>query len=268
MISSLVSSCISARVAPGWLAWLLVAMAFQATRSLALTVSLGTNQVAATSQLLRVPVRVSGGEAVTEMAAVVLVNGGGVPFGKLPGPRIVGIDFTGSIWGATEGDRIVFGQDPDGAQFAEVSVALTSVGKTVAANGILFTLILDLAGLPPGKHSIELKSEDPVVGETVFLKNGASLPATLGLGAVEIVGGNTSTEFAAIAEAQANGGLGLKFFGRPGHTYIVLATPALDPPVWTSQGNPIQGVGTTNLWIAPAALLSGRTNLFFKIEEK
>jgi hypothetical protein len=258
----------SSRVVHRWLGLLLLATGLLDNRVMALAVSLGTNHVASSSQLLRMPVRVSGGEAVTEMAVVVLVNGGGVPFGKLPGPRIVGIDFSGSIWGTNDAERVVFGDDPGGLQLAEASVALRSVGKTVAADGILFTVILDLAGLPPGKHSIELKSLDANVGGTEILRNGITLPASFGFGGIEIVDANGSSPFAVTPVLQPDGGLGLRFPGRAGHAYIVLASPVLNPPVWASQGSPIQGAGITNLWIAPPALLSGKTNIFFKIEEQ
>ncbi|HNQ87904.1 MAG TPA: hypothetical protein PKM73_04645 [Verrucomicrobiota bacterium] len=251
----------------GWFQFVLALLIASTVPCLAATLSVGTHSARPGTSLVRIPIQVLGGEWVSEMSAVVLVNGGGLLLGGLPGPGIAGVDFTGSIWGGSDADRVVFGDQPGGAQFAEPSVALRAPGQRTAANGIAFTLLLNIAGFPPGRYPIALGSTNPAIGSSRFFLAGAAVPVATEPGVLEISDDQPLT-FRVDIVRQTGDGLALRFPTVARRTYRVEASDAIQPPQWATVSDPLSGTGGTVEWPVPQSLLTGHPRRFFRIESR
>lgn len=129
-----------------------------------------------------VPIPVTGGDAVTDMAGTVEV--GNPP---AAGPTITGVDFTGSIWEAAPGGYLGFGSPPPAGPTVEPQVVLLAGGQTVAGNGTLMTLTVDISGRPAGDYPIRLSGT--LAGTTQFQNGGTAVPATFITGILRLVDG-------------------------------------------------------------------------------
>lgn len=130
-----------------------------------------------------VPVLVSGGDSITDMA-------GAVEVGNPPaaGPIITAISFAGSIWTGAPGGFETFQSIPMPAATIDPSASLKVGGQSVGGNGLLCTITVNISGLPVGDYPVRLNGT--LEGDTAF-QNGAGndVPATFVAGIIRIVGG-------------------------------------------------------------------------------
>lgn len=250
---------------PRWVLLALLTLGLAHSACGAVTLTVGTHRVQPGTAPVRVPVLIAGGQPVSEMAAVVLVNGGGLLLGGLPGPGIVAIDFADSIWGSGDAERVVFGAEPGGAQFAEPSVALRTAGRSVSASGLAFSLVLDVAGLPAGQYSIALGSSDPAIGVSRLYLAGVPVPVTLNPGSLEIAGSEPAVFRVSLVRLES-GRLALRFPTAIGRTYRVQSSTSVTPAAWTSVSEPLAGTGSEFEWPIPEALRAASPQRFFRIE--
>lgn len=219
------------------------------------TIGIGTVSVEADRDAVAVPILVSGGDAVTDMTAYFQIGDGGLAFGGTPGPKITGIDFTGSIWEGSSGfsaaATFTGGSSPTPTQIEEVVVSLETSGETVAASGLLCTLILDTEGFAPGE-TFELKITNAVppdnVTTTEFTNAGAPVPANLSNGTLVLTDASAPVEAPALSVELANGAARLSFDSVNGVTYTIEWNPGLTPTGWTTVSPSISGDGTRITW--------------------
>ena len=148
--------------------------------SATLTVDPGIVRVSAGSATVQVPVNITGGDLVSDMAG--LVETGSPP---AAGPSITAVSYTGSIWNnAGGGFASFYTSAPPGATVGP-NVSLNTAGQTVAATGLLFTLTVNIAGLPPGDYPIRFTNT--LGGDTIFARSGNVVPANYGNGIIRIV---------------------------------------------------------------------------------
>ena len=137
--------------------------------------------VGATS--VTVPIMVSGGDAITDMAGLVEV--GNPP---AAGPTITAVSYAGSIWNSAAGGFDAFQGIAMPAATIDPSVSLKVTGQSVAGAGILCTITVNITGFGVGDHSVRLSNT--VGGDTVFLNGaGDEVPTTFAAGIIRIVGG-------------------------------------------------------------------------------
>jgi hypothetical protein len=137
--------------------------------------------VGATS--INVPIMVSGGDAITDMAGLVEV--GNPP---AAGPTITGISYTGSIWNNAPGGFDAFQSIPMPAVTIDPSASLKVSGQSVSGTGLLCTITVNITGLGLGDYPVRLANT--LDGDTVFLNGaGDEVPATFAGGIIRIVGG-------------------------------------------------------------------------------
>jgi hypothetical protein len=115
------------------------------------------------------------GETLTDMSLLVQVADGGPSLGSIAGPTITGIDFTGSVWDATDysvspSPGLAVG-DFNQLIGYDVSIAF-GTGSPVPANGILASINIDATGYTAGQ-SFELKLVNTVGGDSSFLGAGS-----------------------------------------------------------------------------------------------
>ena len=130
-----------------------------------------------------VPIMVSGGDAVTDMAGLIEV---GSP--PAAGPNITSISFAGSIWTTAPGGFVSFQSIPMPAATIDPSAGLNVGGQTVPGTGLLCTITVNITGLPVGDYPVRLNGT--LGGDTVFQNGfGNDVPANFAAGIIRIVGG-------------------------------------------------------------------------------
>jgi hypothetical protein len=142
----------------------------------------GVVKVPVGTSTVQVPVFMSGGDPITDMAGLAEV---GSP--PAAGPTITAVSYAGSIWNNAPGGFVSFFTDNPPAATVGPNVSLKIAGQTVAANGLLLTLTVNIAGRPAG-------------GSTQLANGSNAVPATYTAGVIRIVTGFEAwqlTEFAA-----------------------------------------------------------------------
>ncbi len=137
--------------------------------------------VGATS--VTIPIAVTGGNAITDMAGLIEV--GNPP---ASGPTISAISYAGSIWNAAGGGFDSFQSVNMPAATIDPSVSLKVGGQTVVGTGILCTITVNITGLPVGDYPVRLNE---TLGEDTIFQNGAGnvVPVSFVAGIIRIVGG-------------------------------------------------------------------------------
>lgn len=149
-----------------------------------------------------IPVTISGGAEITDMAFYVQVGDGGTVKGNAPVPKILAFDFTGSIWGSPDNYDASNGFAPP-EEMPDVSLNLKGGVPPVIADGLLVTLVLDTSGMAEGEsYTISLVQDwetqtrtevkgvnatsvdTQLVGGTVNLTPEPTAMAVLGLGSL------------------------------------------------------------------------------------
>jgi hypothetical protein len=163
----------------------------------AATVSIGDFSVPAPAGTLNVPVSVSGGELLTDLAAIIVVGDGGTILGNPAVPPVTAISYAGSIWNGAAGGFTESGTTTGEIAFSNVS--LNTLGQSVAANGLLLTFTLDLTGFPAGS-TFPLSLSLPGQQDTQFTQfNVGVITPTFNDGVVQIVPEPAAASLAVLA---------------------------------------------------------------------
>jgi len=97
-------------------------------------------------------VQISGGDAITDMVAFVQIGDGGPTVGgSTVGPEVKSVSYTGSIWDGLAGGITPNSTIPLPDLIFDPNVSANATGVTATADGILFTLTVDVSGLPVGE---------------------------------------------------------------------------------------------------------------------
>jgi hypothetical protein len=131
---------------------------------------------------IQIPVPVSGGDALTDMAGCVEV--GNPP---AAGPAITAVSYAGSVWAAAPGGFLSFGTPPPAAATVEPQASLLVSGQSVAGQGLLFTVTVNIAGLAAGDYPLRLSNT--LAGNTVLQNGPNPVAATFVPGIIRVVGG-------------------------------------------------------------------------------
>lgn len=150
---------------------LLSFLLFTVSLPAALTVDPGLVRITTGTPSVQIPVMVTGGDLVTDMAAA--VEAGNPPAG---GIQITAVSYTGSIWQGAAGGFASFFTVPPPAAAVGPNVSLNTAGQRVAGNGVLMTLTLNTASLTPGDYPIKLSGTS--IGGTVLVNGFNAVPAT------------------------------------------------------------------------------------------
>ena len=129
------------------------------------------------STTIQIPIRILGDDPITDMVGAV----------EIAGASITAVSYAGSIWESAPGGKIDFypGFSPPGPVI-DPNLSLLAPGESVAANGILFTLTVDISGLEAGDHAVTL-SGTSVGGDTEVYLNGVAPATTVTNGLLRIV---------------------------------------------------------------------------------
>lgn len=166
-----------------------------------------------------VPVRVSGGDQLTDMAG--LAEAGSPPSFGL---NITAVSYDGSIWTTAPGGYTSFFAPAPPAATIGPNVSLNVAGQTIAGNGLLMTLTVNMAGKPAGDYPVRLAGTQG--GDTVFANGSGIVSATFLSGVIRLVDGYEGWQITAFAAEMAN--------------------PALESTVWGDLADPDHD-GLTNL---------------------
>ncbi|MEO1530100.1 MAG: hypothetical protein AAFX06_32275, partial [Planctomycetota bacterium] len=153
-----------------------------ASPSRAAVITLLNPVVEAQSASAAIQLHVSGGEQVRGFNFRIASGDG---LGDLPEPIFVGIDYAGSIWDSFDTEE--FGGVVDAApQFLQAGVVLQESNQSVAAEGILATLLVDTRGFDGGQFSIEM--ENTAIGQPsdFILAGGGTVTPTFDLASITI----------------------------------------------------------------------------------
>jgi len=140
----------------------------------AAVIDVGTHDIGANTNSFVIPIMVTTNtaETVTDMVLRAQVEDGGTEFGgSEDGPAIVGIDYTGTVWEATNFNAsfspgLAVG---DFRQLVQSDVSIDfATGVPVAANGVLVNVVVDVTGLPVGR-SYALNLTGTLAGDSTFL---------------------------------------------------------------------------------------------------
>lgn len=173
--------------------------------------------VGATS--VSVPVRVTGGDRLTDMAG--LVEAGSPPSFGL---TITGVSFEGSLWSTAAGGYTSFMAPLPPAATVGPNVSLNVAGQSVVGSGLLMTLTVNMAGKGVGDYPVRLANTQG--GDTVFANGAAVVNATFLSGVIRLVDGYEGWQLTAFATEITN--------------------PALESTIWGDLADPDHD-GLTNL---------------------
>ncbi len=144
----------------------------------ALRIDVGQHVIPTPTNQWQIPIRVTGGDLVTDMAGAVQVGWDGGPLvGGQPGPVIKAISYAASIWEGAAGGYETFNSIALTNQLLDPNVSLKTAGRRVAGQGLLFTLTIDATGYGPGLYELKLAQ---VQGLSTTFQNGlTNVPVTI-----------------------------------------------------------------------------------------
>lgn len=211
-----------------------------------LVINLGNISIPEGTTTHNVDVMITGGDAVTDMAAYFQIGDGGPLFGGTAGPKITSIDLSGSIWSAAAGGFIRTDNINYPSQFQELNISLSAAGQTVAGSGKLCRLVLNTAGF---SGTYALKMTATLGGNTEF-QNGAAVVSTTITNGNLVIGASLPPPVAPpLTILRLPGGtMRLSFPAETGRSYTIQWDNDLTPP-WTTINPPLSGTtGDTLLW--------------------
>lgn len=216
-----------------------------------LTISVGTHTVTLGSNTVQIPIQITGGDLVTDMAAGVQIGLGGPLLGKPAGPKIISISYAGSVWSAAPGGFDTFATVALPAEIYDPNVAFKTSGQRVAASGLLFTLTIDTTGFGPGVYDFKLAGVGPTNAtfSTQFQNSGTNVPVTIVDGQLAIV-----TNFAPAAptiqiSSLAGGQARISLLGQSGLTYRIQWRANLESGNWNEVPVDLTGNGGESTWV-------------------
>ena len=140
----------------------------------AAVVAIGDHSATEGTASFDVPVLITGGESLKDMAGVIFVGGGGTLVGNPEAPHITAVSYVGSIWtqasapGGFTGSITYGNTGGDTGEFANPNINLNSAEESVLANGTLLSFTLNLTGFTAGQ-SYSLSMGDAALQETEFV---------------------------------------------------------------------------------------------------
>ena len=152
-------------------------------------VAIGDHSIAEGTASFDVPVLITGGESLKDMAGVILVGGGGTLVGNPVAPEVTAVSYVGSIWTQASApggftDSLSYG---DTGEVANPNINLNGAGESVLANGTLLSFTLNLTGFTAGQ-SYSLSMGDAALQETQFvLASSVTYTPTFDDGSITIV---------------------------------------------------------------------------------
>lgn len=150
-----------------------------ATVHAALTVDPGLVRVTAGTASVQIPVMVTGGDLVTDMAGVVEA---GTP--PSAGVSITAVSYAGSIWASAAGGYTSFYTISPPAATIGPNVSLNTAGQRVAGSGVLMTITVNTAALSPGDYPVRLSGTS--TGSTVLVNGPNVVPVTFVAGIIRV----------------------------------------------------------------------------------
>lgn len=151
----------------------------------ALRIDVGRHTVPAGSNLWQIPIQITGGDLVTDMAGAVQLGwDGGTLVGGEPGPVIKAVSYTGSIWAGAPGGFDAFSTIAAGNQLLDPNVSLRVGDQKVAGQGLLLTLTIDVTGYSPGLYELRLAQVQGMA--TTFQNAGVEVPVTIANGVIAV----------------------------------------------------------------------------------
>lgn len=215
----------------------------------ALTITVGTHQVPESTNTIRVPISIAGGDLVSDMVGMIQVGDGGPLVGGSNGPTITAVSYAGSIWTTAPGGFANSATVALPAQIYDPNLSLRVAGQKVSGSGLLLTFTLDVTGFKPGRF--ELKLAGTRGGDTSFQCSGTNVPVLINNGWL-LVGTNAPVLPAAPKLAIAPAGAGrvrLTFPTEAGCVYNVQWRSGLAPGPWAEITNGISGTGAQAAWL-------------------
>lgn len=161
------------------LSFLALPLLFAGLADAAVTIDGGlTEAYSGPGATVQIPVQILGGDPITDMVGAV----------EIPGATITAVSYAGSVWESAPGGYVhpfpFPGFPPPGSQ-VDPNVSLLTPGEAVVANGILFTLTVDISALGVGDHPVKLSGTSGT-GSTAVLLNGVAPPTTITNGTLRI----------------------------------------------------------------------------------
>lgn len=229
--------CLFASLASAWAALIIQAPS--------LSFPPGTN-------LIQVPIMVSGGDLVTDMVGVIQIGDGGPLVGGTSGPVITAVSYAGSIWAIAPGGFATTNTITLPAQIYDPNLSLNVPGQRVPGNGLLLTLTVDVSGFGPGAYPLRMGGIVPPIDtnttfNTQFQNSGTNVPVNIINGCITLGAPATNAPALAIAR-QTNGFINLTFPSVFGVCYWVQVSTNLTAGSWIDVGNPISGTGGSVTW--------------------
>lgn len=247
--------CVATLVVASW-----ELQAALAVRVPVITVPSNTNRV-------QVPIAVSGGDLITDMVGFIQIGDGGPLVGGTAGPTIAAINYAGSIWTAASGGFSAASSISLSNQLYDPNVSLNQTGQKVTANGLLMTLTVDVAGVPPGRYEIKIRCG---AGPDMAFQNAGVFAASSLTNGLLVVGQNpplTSVRPTVQIQRGINRQLHLTFPSEVGRTYRVQTTPDVVRGVWTDIPGDLLGTGCQISWsdaLPPSAPVVS-TNRYYRV---
>ena len=230
-------------VAP--LAWLLPLAA-----SADVTINLGTINIPVGATEHAVDIQATGGNSISDMLLFFQLGDGGPlinPSGT-PGPKIVRIELTGSLWAGLAGGYEASATVNYPTQFQELSVAAKNAGQSILATGILCRVFIDVSGF---SGQFPLSMTGTLAGDSTFELNSSPVASQITTGTIKI-GGGGGDDPAPVAPTVTitrlgNGNVQLSFPSQTGVTYQIHWDADLTPP-WTPISPTLNGTGGVLTW--------------------
>ena len=226
--------------------WLLILLAWVPSSGAALRLVVGNSTVPSGTNRIQIPILISGGDLLTDMVGVIQLGDGGPLVGGTPGPVLQAITYGGSIWSGAAGGFDTNATIALPAQLYDPNVILRVSGQKVPGQGVLFTLIVDTAGVAPGFYELRLGQ---VRGfSTSFQNGGVDVPATIVNGWIA-VGTTFPTNLPRVSVAPLAGGRArLSWNSEDGRRYRVQWKPAADA-AWNDVVTEVSGTGSDVGWV-------------------
>ena len=238
---------------PRHLPWLFILLALLARAvpvQAQVTINLGTINIPAGATEHPVDIQATGGATISDMLLFFQIGDGGPlinPSGT-PGPKIVRIELTGSLWAGLAGGYEAESTVNYPTQFQELSVAAKTAGQSIAANGTLCRLIIDVSGFS-GTYPLLMTAT--LAGDSAFELNSSPVASQITNGTLSIGGGGGGGPAPVAPKVTitrlGNGNVQLSFPSQTGQTYRIHWDSDLTPP-WTPISPTLVGTGSLLTW--------------------